>query len=249
MAGTTNPSLKLLGLFAALALAVGLAACGSSDSTTSASTSESTAQDTTAGAGATGKDGSKTGGKSEAGGKSKAADKGSGNGGGSSRVRQVKFTPPPLKVSGGGSKQFVQKGGDNSIQEYGDEGGESELQEVAETVYGFYVARGEGEWAKACSYLSKSNAESLEQLVSQSPELKDAGCAAALEAFTRPLPPAASRELNKEITTVDAGSFRHEGKQGFLIYYGAPHRTVYAMPLRNEDGAWKVTALSGTTLG
>src|SRR5262249_12484234 len=122
----------------------------------------------------------------------------------------------PLKVSGGGSEQFRTKGGDNSIQEYGDEGDESELQEAAEAVTGLYVARAEERWQKACSYLAKSNARQLEQLVSQSPQLKNSGCSGALKAFTRPLP----ASVQREITTIDAGSFRREENQGFLIYYG-----------------------------
>jgi hypothetical protein len=150
----------------------------------------------------------------------------------------------PLEVSGGGSEQFRSKGGDNSIQEYGDEGDESELQEVAEIVHNFYVARAEERWDTACSYLSKGNIEQLEQLAAQSPQLKGAGCAPILEAFTRPLPAAVQRE----ITSVDAGSFRHEDEQGFLIYSGAD-QTVYAMPLRAEGGSWKVSALSGSAIG
>lgn len=151
----------------------------------------------------------------------------------------------PLTVSGGGSDQFRTKGGDNSIQEYGEEGDETELQEVSEIVHSFFVARAEEKWEQACSYLAQSNIEQLEQLASQSPQFKDKGCAPVLKAFTRPLPAAVQRE----ITTVDAGSFRHDDEQGFLVYYGAPDRTVYAMPLRNEDGAWKVGALSGSAIG
>ncbi len=111
-------------------------------------------------------------------------------------------------------------------------------------VHSFYVSRAVEEWDKACSYLAKANIEQLEQLGSQSPQLKNAGCAPILKAFTRPVP----ASVYREITTVDAGSLRHEGEQGFLIYYGAGHVT-YAMPLKDEDGTWKVAALSGTTLG
>jgi hypothetical protein len=150
----------------------------------------------------------------------------------------------PLKVSGGGSAQYRTKGGDNSIQEFGEEGDESELREVAEIVHGFYVARAEEKWDTACTYLSKSNVEQLEQLASQAPQYKNADCGTVLKAFTRTLPAAVERE----ITTIDAGSFRHDGEQGFLIYYGAGRQT-YAMPLKAEGGTWKVTALSGTTLG
>jgi hypothetical protein len=50
------------------------------------------------------------------------------------------------------------------------------------------------------------------------------------------------------VTTVDAGSLRHEGEQGFLIYFGEPDKTTYAMPLAQEDGEWKVGALAGDAL-
>jgi len=149
----------------------------------------------------------------------------------------------PLQVSGGGSEQFQTKGGDNSIQEYGDEGDDSELNEVAEIVHNFYVARVEQQWDKACTYLSKDNIKQLEQLAARAKQ-GNVDCGTVLKAFTRTLPPS----IEREITTVDARSFRHDSEQGFLIYYGAG-KTVYAMPLRTEDGTWKVTALVGTTLG
>jgi hypothetical protein len=236
-------------LIAAVLVAALLVACGGSSSTTDSSTTvEATTQSGSSGSSSGGvnsrsqNDGQSQGQAQGNGqGKSSQAQQESGNaGGGGSRDIAV----APLRVSGGGSGQFRSKGGDNSIQEFGDEGGESELQEAAEVVHGFLVAEAREEWAKACSYLAKSNIEQLEQLASQSPQLRDAGCAPVLAAFTRPLPAAAERR----ITTVDAGSFRHEGEQGFLIYFG-DERVTYAMPLRDEGGTWKVAALSGTTLG
>jgi hypothetical protein len=233
----------LAATIAVVLAAVLLAACGSSDSGSSNSTEASSTGSTTAqdSGGEQAQDAHEQNGaqgeSKDQGGHSSPQDSRS-SGGGSSKKDVT-----PLKVSGGGSAQFRTKGGDNSIQEFGEEG-ESELQEVAEIVHGFYAARAEERWDAACSYLAKSNVEQLVQLVSQSPELKDAGCGDALKAFTQPLPPA----LEREVTTVDAGSFRHEGEQGFLVYYGADH-AVYAMPLREEDGTWKVAALSGSALG
>ena len=220
-----------------------LAACGSSDagssgSTEGTSTASTTAQDSGDGQTQNAHEQSGAQGESKDQGRRSSSQDSRQNGGG-----KAKNVVTPLEVSGGGSAQFRTKGGDNSIQEFGEEG-ESELQAVAEIVHGFYAARAEKRWNAACSYLAKSNIEQLVQLVSQSPELKDAGCSEALKAFTQPLPPA----LEREITTVDAGSFRHEGEQGFLIYYG-PEHTVYSMPMREEDGAWKVAALSGSALG
>jgi hypothetical protein len=226
-----------------------LAACGSSDSnSTSAGTTGG--DSTTNGAsaqnqqqgGSTGTDKGQPGntGRGQRDNQSQS-DRGGGN---SSSGRSAGEVETPLKVSGGGSAQFRTKGGDNSIQEFGDEADESELREAAEVVHGFYVSRAAEEWEKACSYLAKSNNEQLEQLVSQASKSKQTDCPTALEAFTQPLPLAVERE----ITVVDAGSLRHEGEQGFLIYFGAD-RVKYSMPLRDEGGTWKVTALSGASLG
>ena len=104
---------------------------------------------------------------------------------------------------------------------------------MAEAVHGFYVARAEEDWSEGCSYLAESVIGQLEALAGQSPKLK--GCAAVLEAFTRPLP----ASVRRKTTVVDAGSFRREDERGFLIYYDAEDR-AYAIPLEEEDGAWKV---------
>jgi len=212
-----------------------LGACGGSDSSSNGSTSASAPSSGSSATDTTARDDGQAGSSRESNGQ-KGDEGGSG--------KSVQEVETPLKVSGGGSAQFRTKGGDNSVQEFGDEGDESELREAAEAVHGFYVSRAAEDWDKACSYLAKSNIEQLEQFASQAPRFKGADCATILHAFTRPLP----ASVEREITTVDAGSLRREGERGFLIYYGAGHAT-YAMPLRAEGGAWKVTALSATTLG
>jgi hypothetical protein len=250
----TREGTRLLAALAAAVLAAALlAACGSSGSDSNSTTEGGANSSTAAGANAqTGSQGSPaesapkkgdsggpSNGQSQNGGQSKQvpADQ---NSGGSAR----KDVETPLEVSGGGSGQFRTKGGDNSIQEFGDESDESELQEAAEVVHGFYVSRAAEEWDQACSYLAKANVEQLEQFANQSANSKGADCPTVLKAFTQPL----SASVEREITTVDAGSLRREGEQGFLIYFGAGH-VKYAMPLREEGGSWKVAALSGTTLG
>ena len=221
-------------LVVALLTAALLGACGDSDSdTTTGSTAETSA-------GAEGSSGSKDQGGSSV---DDSKDQGSGRpeqGSGDSDSP----VSTPLEVSGGGSEQFRVKGGDNSIQEYGEESDESELQAAAEAVHGFYVARAEEDWAGACSYLAKSMVSQLEALAEQTPELEGKGCGPVLKAFTRPLP----ASVRRETTVVDAGSLRREDERGFLIYYDGEQQP-YAMPLLDEDGAWKLTLLSGTPLG
>lgn len=171
------------------------------------------------------------------------------NGSGNSASKQKKggsspdVETAPLKVSGGGSEQFRVKGGDNSIQGFGEESDKSELEEAAASLHDFLVARAEEDWPTACSHLAKTVTQQLEQLASRSGKLSGAGCAGILAALTPPLPP----RVQKESTIVDAGSLRTEGEQAFLIYRGA-EATVYAIPMKPEGGAWKVGALSAVPL-
>jgi hypothetical protein len=51
----------------------------------------------------------------------------------------------------------------------------------------------------------------------------------------------------REIARIDAVSLRHEGERAFLIYRG-DKGTVYAIPMGQEDGAWKVGGLSATPI-
>ena len=228
----------LAALLATLLAALLLAACGGSSGSSSTSGDESggksaAGQSESPQTGASGE--SESEGEEAKGGSS--GDKGSGN----AKAKKKPDVATPLKVSGGGSQQFAVKGGDNSIQEFGDEADESELQAAAEAVHSFFVARAEGRWADACSHLSASLLDQLGHLAEKS---ERPNCASFLASFTTHLPPSTWRE----ITTVDAGSLRHEDEQAFLIYYGAPEKTTYAMPLAEEDGEWKVGALSGDAL-
>jgi hypothetical protein len=240
---TRGDTRQIAALIAAvLALGLLLAACGDSDSdsTTSPTQTSITAEgDGSSARSDSSADGSKPQ-DSDASGASSEASGASQKSGGSGDAP----VSTPLKVSGGGSEQFRFKGGDNSIQEYGEESDEAELQEAAEAVHGFYVARAEEDWGKACSYLAESMVSQLEALAGQSPELKGKDCAPVLKAFTRPLP----ASVRRETTVVNAGSFRHDDERGFLIYYDVEDK-AYAIPLEDEDGTWKLTLLSATPLG
>jgi hypothetical protein len=163
----------------------------------------------------------------------------SGGSGGSSRGAET----APLKVSGGGSAQYRVKGGDNSVQEFGEESGESELEEASAALHGFYVARAEEDWPAACAQLSKAVVRQLGQLASRSDNLSGKGCPTILSALTPSLP----AKVQKELTAVDAGSLRTEGERAFLIYRGM-EGTVYTISMAQEGGAWKVGALAATPL-
>jgi hypothetical protein len=217
-------------LVAAVLAAAALGACGDSGTGTTASVN-STDTGTTPAA-------SKQPGSNDSGGGTSKPKKHNGSGESSARGETA-----PLKVSGGGSAQYRVKGGDNSIQDFGEESGESELEEAAASLHDFLVSRAEEDWPTACAHLAKAVAQQLQQLASQSGKLSGAGCAKILAALTPPLPP----QVQRESTVVDAGSLRTEGERAFLIYRGM-EGTVYAIPMKPEDGAWKVGALAATPL-
>jgi len=230
-------SKQVVALLAAIVVAASFAACGGSGSDTGSSAT-TTGQSGSRGEAGSSRSGSQKGGtkgQGKSGGEGTSAEHAPANGSGSPVV--------PLKVSGGGSDQYRVKGGDNSVQEFGEESGESELQEAAEALHSFYVARAEEDWPRACSYLSQAVTKQLEELAARSPRLSGKGCGAVLKALTRPLPAAVERE----ITEVDAGSLRREGDRAFLIYTGAG-KTIYAITMQQEGGAWKVGLLAATPL-
>lgn len=231
---------KLLAALAATALlALVLAACGSGGGSTS------TTGPATAGTPSTQKEAGTTTTAAGAG-KSAGSGKGQGKSGGSGGEAKEasKFVPKQHTDSGGGSKQFMAKGGDNSVQEFGGEADTSELDKAATALHNFLDARAEKNWAAACTYMAKSILQSFETLAAQSKQAKGKGCAATQEALS-------GRVLKSELESAakaDVGSLRIEGDRAFIIYRGVPKGTVYAISMSKEAGAWKVASLGGTPL-
>lgn len=248
---------KVIAAVGAAAFALSLSACGDDESTTSTSPSSTegapagSASSTASNSGASeGKSKAEEAGK--AGGTGKAGEKKSSAGEGESpeEIRRAEakeaseFVPKQHHDPGGGSKQFrVPKGFDNSVQEYGQEAGQSEFEEAATAMHGYFDSLAAGNWAAACQYTGKSVVESLEKLAELSgKELKDAGCAALMAATWDRVDNAILVVVAKE---ADAGSLRVEGDHAFLIYYGQEKKKEL-LQMDREDGHWKVASLEGT---
>ena len=143
--------------------------------------------------------------------------------------------------SNGGSDQFRDKT-DSALLDFGEESDEAEREEAAGVVHDFYSARAQEDWPATCAQLSSAVLDKIEHLATSATELEDTSCPSFLETFTR-----LTAKERHESTVIDAGSLREQDTRGFLIYYGA-REVVYAMPLRKEDGAWKVDSLSSRVL-
>jgi hypothetical protein len=145
--------------------------------------------------------------------------------------------------AGEGAAEFRVEGGDNSVQEFGAEAGRSELEEAAAALHGFLDARVARDWSKACTYLTKATAESVQRLAGSSKQSKGRDCGATLEAVSKGVP----QGVLEEAAQANVGALRTEGDRAFILYHGAAN-TDYVIPMAQEGGAWKVAALAGTPL-
>jgi hypothetical protein len=153
------------------------------------------------------------------------------------------FQPKPHHDSGGGSAQFKVRGGDNSIQEFGEEAPESELQRAATTLHGFFDSRAALAWGTACSYLGQPVLTTLRQLAAASDRLNGSRCPEILAALSKGAP----APVLAESAEADVGALRIEGGNAFLVYRGA-REVVFAIPMVKEKGEWKMGAMTGTPL-
>ena len=123
---------------------------------------------------------------------------------------------------GGGSAEepsasFRTPGGDNSIQNYGDEADAAEREAAATVLAAYLDARAAGDWAGQCSYLSRIAKVPMEQYAERSPQTKGKGCAAALRALTGN----AASANSPSTRTGPIASLRVEGDTGFVLYHGS----------------------------
>lgn len=224
----------LLAALAVLLLAAGLVACGGGDDPDSSATDVASQRQ--------GGGDASSNGEGEASGEPKSG--GGGQSGDSSGRDSGGFVPKQHEDTGGGSEQFRTRGGDNSVQEFGEEAGEEEFEAAAVALHNFLDARAEGEWAAACEYLASDVVGSLEKLAAQAKGVEETTCAAILGKLTNP---AAKEDLREEAEEADVGSLRVEGDRSFVIYHGTGD-VILAMAMKQEDGEWKVASLAGTPL-
>jgi hypothetical protein len=257
-----------LAIAAALCAAI-LAACGGGDSTSSTATDPTTAESTVEGGGSSnqGGDDGKGGSQQGTGGGGKDDngddDSGSGDGGGGGSQQgtgggkdgngggsgKPDFSGPPTRhehpepVEGERSDGFRVPGGDNSIQDYGEEQDAEERAAATKPIAALYAALAGGDWAEVCgTYLSSANLKQIELLAEKSPQIKGKSCAQVLGGLNQSVGRQGPDTPDGEIV-----SFRVEGDTGFAIWWGIDGKG-YAMPLKSEDGSWKLTALAPTPL-
>lgn len=224
----------LAGALAVFLLAVGLVACGGGGDDSGSTSAEVGGQT----------QGESPSSSEQSGGEGKAGKEGRSEGSGSETDEATHFVPRHHNDSGGGAAQYEEKGGDNSVQEFGEEAESSEFEAAAAALHNFLDARAEQNWAATCNHIAANLIESFEELATQAKQLEDRGCAGVLEKLVNP---AAKQAIEAEAQQADVRSVRSEGDQAFVIY-ATTDGSVMLMPMVNEDGAWKVSSLAGSSL-
>lgn len=226
-------SLVVLGL-----LCLGIAGCGSSSSSTSTDQPRSTTSAPAESAPAESPRKSPAGPRHAGQGHSSGSGS-AGGGDGKTGSKEPVFKPHPHHDSGGGSGQFEAKGGDNSIEEFGEETSGSEFEEAAAALHDYLDARAQRAWAAACGYLATGVTKELIVQLAKARGGAAPSCAGLLASFSSGLPQAVLREA----AVADVGSLRVEGDRGFLLYHGA-HGAGYFIPMVREEGHWRVAAIA-----
>jgi len=241
------------GLAAALCAAA-LSACGGGGDSTATTAADATGAEAPSNSGG-GQQGSSKKGGGQQGSSNGSGGKGNGggsNGGGSNGGNaegNFRFTGKPVKhdhpkpVEGKRSDILRTPGGDNSIQEYGEETDAAERAAAMLPIAALHRAMFSGDWTDVCdTYLFSSNLEQLTALAEKAPQFKGKDCAAVLAGLSQ-------ATGVKPPSTPDGAlvSFRVDGDTGFAIYWGIDGKG-YAFALKSEDGGWKLTSLGPTPL-
>jgi hypothetical protein len=134
--------------------------------------------------------------------------------------------------------------GDGSIERFGAQAPDDEADDIVAVAVGYYDARAERDWARACGLMSSSMKQQFAQLAERAESIDGEDCPAVMEAFTARVPREA---LVREAREVRFNEVRVEGNRAFAIFKSKsiPNGTL---PMVRENGRWKVASMVGTTL-
>ena len=157
-----------------------------------------------------------------------------GCGGGGSEQGSGSSGEAETSLVDGPSAEFVIPGGDNTIQYFGREGSKAEREEASDVVEAWDSARAAKDWSADCRYLSRSYRDVVVADAEATSKGEATGCVQALEFFG-----ALASGTAGPTTTGPIDSLRVSGGIGYAQYHGR-HGVDWIVPLKKEDGEWRV---------
>ena len=142
----------------------------------------------------------------------------------------------------GPSREFLIVGGDNVIQLFGKEATPAEREAASRVIHLWMHARVAEDWKEDCKYLSADYAKGLYEDAKAVSEAAGKGkvtnCATTLAFFGDEASGTSGNTLTGPID-----SLRIRGNRAFAQWHG-PNQIDWILPLRFEDGTWKVSSAS-----
>ena len=135
------------------------------------------------------------------------------------------------------------KGGDNSIQDYGSEASTADRAAAGSALQTYYDALESGDTEAACALLSTRTREGIQQTLErlQGAANLPKSCPDILRITAGP----GSHEPERRITRLL--SLRTQGDSSFLIYE-AKDGEVYSIAMADENGSWRAGGVSASPL-
>jgi hypothetical protein len=138
----------------------------------------------------------------------------------------------------GPSRGFLIRGGDNAIEYFGHEAPPAERERASRVIHAWMRARVAEDWARDCGYLSHIYARRIRNDARGVTHGKVLTCPQALRFFGDEASGTSGNTLTGPID-----SLRVRGFRAFAQWHGK-HQIDWILPLRNENGIWKVEAAS-----
>jgi hypothetical protein len=134
----------------------------------------------------------------------------------------------------GASREFLLPDGDNAVQFFGKEASPAEREEASRVIHAWMRARVAEDWKKDCKYLSAGYTKTLTEDAKSVSNGKATTCPQTLAFFGDEASGPSGNTL-----TGPVDSLRVRGNRAFAQWHG-PHQIDWVLPMRIEDGAWKV---------
>jgi hypothetical protein len=143
----------------------------------------------------------------------------------------------------GPTREFLEPGGDNVVQTFGQEGTKAEREQASETINAWMRARAIQDWKKDCSYFSRAYWINITEDAHSVTDGKVKNCPQALAYFKHEASGDYVNNLSGPIISLRVGVFNTQKKQGYAQYHGNDGMD-WVVPVEKENGLWKVSIAS-----
>ena len=142
-----------------------------------------------------------------------------------------------------GTDASAPQGPGESVRSYGTKADAASETAIATAVKDFYAAKAAGDGAKACALLARATREAMIDTLAQSGRREGKGCPAILAALLADQDP----RYRERLAGVEVTGARIQEDRGLALIdiEAVPEEVI---PVRREDGSWKVAALAGSEI-